>query len=239
MTAEELSWSQQFLHRLAQSQAYGLEIRQLLQNPTSALPKSSPLRNLSPFIDDTVVRMRGRLEKSTIISDATKNPIILPKNHYITSLVVDCYHRKFKHINHETVINEIFQKYHISRLRPLLRTIHSNCPMCKIQRANPRPPEMGSLPEARMKAYERPFSYVGIDFVGPFLMTVGRCCEKRYGVIFTCLTCQPVHVEVAYSLSLNSCVMAVRNFIARRGVPIHVYSDINPTNSLVRKGQMH
>ena len=34
---------------------------------------------------------------------------------------------------------------------------------------------------------------------------------------------------MVYSLDMNSCAMAIRNFIARRGVPLEIFSD-NGTN---------
>ncbi|XP_055918427.1 uncharacterized protein LOC129950519 [Eupeodes corollae] len=230
LTKSELLWGQLILYHLAQSQTFSLEYRLLSDNPHFILPKSSSLRSMSPFIDeDKTIRMRGRLEKMTLVSNTSKNPIIMPKAHYITALIVDWYHRKFKHANHETVINEIFQTYHIPGLRTLFRTIRSQCQTCKVQRARPSPPEMGSLPTARLSPYTRPFSYVGVDFFGPFLVTVGRRTEKRYGVVFTCLTCRAIHVEVGHSLTMNSCVIVIRNFIARRGYPIQFFSD-NGTN---------
>nr|XP_049463411.1 uncharacterized protein LOC120956042 [Anopheles coluzzii] len=53
----------------------------------------------------------------------------------------------------------------------------------------------------------------------------GRRVEKRWGVIFTCLTVRAVHLEVAHTLSTGSCIAAVRRFIARRGVPREIISD--------------
>lgn len=230
LTSEQLHWSQQYLVRLVQSHAYSNEIILLQRSPSCVLPKLSRLRKLSPFLDENMIlRLRGRLENATIITDETKNPIILPRNHHITHLLVDWYHRKYKHVHHETVINEIFQKYHIPGLRTLLRTVRKNCMMCRIRNSQPNPPEMGPLPVARVSAFCKPFSHVGLDFFGPFIVTVGRRSEKRYGAIFTCLTIRAVHIEMVYRLDMNSCVMAIRNFIARRGVPLHMYSD-NGTN---------
>lgn len=88
---------------------------------------------------------------------------------------------------------------------------------------------MAPLPPARLAAFERPFTYVGIDYFGPLFVAVGRRREKRWGVIFTCLTIRAVHVEVAHSLDTSSCIMAISNFIARRGSPREIYTD-NGTN---------
>lgn len=52
---------------------------------------------------------------------------------------------------------------------------------------------------------------------------------KKYGVIFTCLTCRAVHLEVAYSLDTDSCINAIQRFICRRGQVKELWSD-NGTN---------
>ena len=89
--------------------------------------------------------------------------------------------------------------------------------------------EMSMRPSARLAAYSRPFSYVGIDYFGPILVTVARHKEKRWGVIFTCLTIRAVHLEVSRDLSTDSFILQLQNFIARRGNPISIHCD-NGTN---------
>ncbi|XP_062713506.1 uncharacterized protein LOC134290388 [Aedes albopictus] len=71
----------------------------------------------------------------------------------------------------------------------------------------------------------RPFSYIGIDYFGPMNVVVGRRTEKRWGVLITCLTVRAIHLEVAHSLTTDSCILAIRNFIARRGAPLEIISD--------------
>ncbi|XP_073821661.1 uncharacterized protein [Musca autumnalis] len=58
---------------------------------------------------------------------------------------------------------------------------------------------------------------------------VGRHKEKRWGVLFTCLTVRAIHIEVAHSLDTSSCIMCIQNFISRRGSPKEIYTD-NGTN---------
>lgn len=84
---------------------------------------------------------------------------------------------------------------------------------------------MAPLPEAGLKPYERPFSYVGLDYFGPISVRVNRSTVKRWIALFTCLTTRAVHLEVAHSLSTESCKQAIRRFIGRRGAPVEIRSD--------------
>lgn len=84
---------------------------------------------------------------------------------------------------------------------------------------------MADLPDARLAAYSRPFTHVGIDFFGPMEVVIGRRIEKRWGMLATCMTTRAVHIEVAHSLNTDSCLMAIRNMIARRGIPRYIYCD--------------
>ena len=88
---------------------------------------------------------------------------------------------------------------------------------------------MASLPEGRLAYRERPFSHCGIDYFGPITVKIGRRHEKRWAVLFTCLTTRAVHLELAHSLTASSAIMAIQRLSARRGVPMVMYSD-NGTN---------
>lgn len=68
-----------------------------------------------------------------------------------------------------------------------------------------------------------------MDYFGPFTVKRGRAFVKQYGVIFTCLSIRAVHIEIAFSLDVNSCIDAVRRFISRRG-PVKVLWWDNSTN---------
>ncbi|GBP12683.1 hypothetical protein EVAR_10327_1 [Eumeta japonica] len=84
---------------------------------------------------------------------------------------------------------------------------------------------MADLPEERLAFRQRPFTHTGVDYFGPMEVTVGRRREKRWAALFICLTTRAVHMEVASSLSVDSMIMALRRFIARRGQPDTLYSD--------------
>ncbi|XP_017481456.1 PREDICTED: uncharacterized protein LOC108370607 [Rhagoletis zephyria] len=84
---------------------------------------------------------------------------------------------------------------------------------------------MGQLPPDRLTPYVRPFSYTGIDYCGPFFVSIGRRREKRWIAVFTCLTTRAIHLEVSVDLSTDAFLLCLRNFVNRRGVPVRIRSD--------------
>jgi hypothetical protein len=88
---------------------------------------------------------------------------------------------------------------------------------------------MADLPHDRVNPSAPPFTCVGVDYFGPFLVCEKRSMVKRYGVIFTCLTVRAIHLEIAATLDTDSFIMALRRFISRRGQVKEIRSD-NCTN---------
>ncbi|XP_055539757.1 uncharacterized protein LOC129726738 [Wyeomyia smithii] len=225
LTSQELNEASNLLIRFAQSESFSEEFASLSTVPPT-LSKSSALYKLNPFLDDhNMIRMQGRIGACEYATMDARNPVILPKNNYISNLIVKDYHERYHHCNHETVVNELRQTFWIPKLRVLFRKVRSDCQTCKNLRATPNPPLMGELPKDRLAAFTRPFSFTGVDYFGSLTVTVGRRTEKRWGVLLTCLTTRAIHLEVAHTLNASSCVMAVRNFMARRGVPLKIISD--------------
>ncbi|XP_062698793.1 uncharacterized protein LOC109420058 [Aedes albopictus] len=229
---DELKQAEKYIFRKVQSESFAEEVH-ILQNADPEpwrskrkLLKHSSLYRLSPYIDDDgVLRMKGRIGACEYASEEMKHPILLPKRHHVTDLIVLDVHQRHYHQNHQTVLNEVRQKYYIPSLRSVYRNVRSRCQLCKVRNATPQQPMMGDLPPMRLKPFVRPFSFVGIDYFGPFQVMMGRRVEKRWGVLITCMTVRAVHIEVAHSLSTESCILAIRNFVARRGMPLEIISD--------------
>ena len=111
----------------------------------------------------------------------------------------------------------------------MVRKLLANCFSCRRRQAPVCSQKMADLPKERVTPGQPPFSHVGIDYFGPFMVKQGRSQVKRYGCIFTCLTIRAVHIEIAHSLDTDSFINALRRFIARRGKPVLVRTD-NGTN---------
>ncbi|XP_058810967.1 uncharacterized protein LOC131675845 [Topomyia yanbarensis] len=232
LSQEELQKAEACLWRWVQMEAYSEELaaieRNQQQNPGGIVKPgyASKLDGVSAFVDQNgILRMEGRIGVATCAPYSAKFPAFLPKKHPVTELLVDFYHRRYGHGSGETVVNEIKQHFKIARLRPVVRKIAKQCTWCAVYKATPAVPRMAPLPESRVTPYVRPFTFTGVDYCGPFIIRIGRSNVKRWVMLLTCLTVRAVHLEIACSLSTESCKMALRRFIARRGSPQQIYSD--------------
>lgn len=225
---EHIEKAEQLLVKLIQQESFSAEINKLKKN--EPIERNSRLRKLCMKIDSNgILRIEGRLEAAPNISYTYKQPAVIDANHYITRLIIHHIHREFNHGNHETVMNEIRQRYYVLALRRTVRKLVHTCPWCLVYRKTPQMAPQGNLPKERLAHNQPAFTCSGVDYFGPMTVTIGRRHEKRWGALFTCLTTRAVHLELAASLTTSSMIMALRRFIARRGKPTVLYSD-NGTN---------
>ena len=175
-----------------------------------------------------MLRVGGRLERSLLSHDA-KHPILLPKSAHVSNLILEDAHRRVGHQGKNAVLTAVREKYWIVGANSVIKSILSKCVICKRYQGKVLEQKMADLPTDRTRPDAAPFATTGVDYFGPFEVKRGRGVVKRYGVIFTCLTSRAVHLEMAHSLDTDSCINAIRRFVARRG-PVHKMRSDNGTN---------
>src|SRR5277367_3568422 len=228
LTVAEIRDAENLWIRQVQLESFGAEIKSLKVKGT--VPKDSKLYKLTPELaSDEIIRLRGRTNNSESLKESTKKPAILDPDHPFTALIIKHYHVICGHQGHETVMNEVRQRYWVLKLRTTVKKLWKLCNFCKIRNAKPQVPQMGSLPEQRVTVQSRPFAVTGLDFFGPLYVTVKRSIEKRYGALFVCMATRAIHIELASSLRTDSAIMAMRRMMSRRGFCEEIISD-NGTN---------
>ncbi|XP_028414792.1 uncharacterized protein LOC114537879 [Dendronephthya gigantea] len=196
--------------------------------------KDKRLLKFCPIVDkEGILRVDGRLRLAEDLPYDTRHPIILPKDHPISRLVILAAHEKIGHgTGTEYLLTELRSRFWIIKGRLTVRTLIGKCPGCRRRfLTKPCGQKMAPLPTSRITLPLRAFERIGTDFAGPFLTKQGRGKPrmKRYLCLFTCLTTRAVHLEMAYSLDTDSFINAFVRLCARRGTPSYVISD-NGTN---------
>ncbi|XP_025270370.1 uncharacterized protein LOC112639710 [Camponotus floridanus] len=192
------------------------------------LPKKSPLAKLGPFLDSKgILRVGGRLSNAAMTREA-KHPTLLPSASHLTQLLIKATHLRTLHGGVQLTLAALRQEYWVLRGRALVKSfIHRCLPCVRWRAATPQPP-MGNLPAPRVIP-SRPFLHTGVDYAGPVWLRTskgrGHRAYKSFLVIFVCLSCRAVHLDVASDYTSDAFLGALRRFISRRGLCKVLYSD--------------
>lgn len=230
LSANELQSASVKIIQLVQKSEFAAEYDALVKSRD--LPAKSKLLNLNPFIDkDGLIRVGGRLHHSSYPYQK-KHPIILPKSHHITDLLIKREHLQGLHGGVQSTLYAMRQNYWPLDGKNQVRKIIRKCVRCARFKPLPCNYTMGSLPSVRTVA-NRPFTNVGVDYCGPFFIKEKRFRNRNkikvYVAIFVCLSTKATHLEVVSDLTTEGFIAALKRFISRRGKCASIYSD-NATN---------
>lgn len=226
LTVDELEKAELEILKFCQRRRFPEEFSRL-QNG-QGVKGCSQIYKLCPMIQDGVLRVGGRLSRSSMPAEA-KHPAILPNDLHVSDIVLRHIHREVGHGGRNHILSKLREKYWVIGASTAIRRMLSKCVICRRLNAQPLSQQMADLPAERVTPDDPPFTHVGVDYFGPFEVKSRRSFVKRYGVIFTCLAIRAVHIEVADSLDTDSFINALRRFMARRGQVLELRSD-NVTN---------
>lgn len=214
----------------AQKSEFAKELKILKSK--KAIPTHNRIHKLSPFLDQNdIIRVTTRLaltqENVQEYGYDRICPILLPKQHPLTSLIILKYHENNKHSLKSTVIANITQKFYIPHIKwTVNQTIKTKCLNCRIKDIKPQVPLMGELPAVRLAHHQPAFTNSIVDLAGPLTVNIYRnITDKRYIFVYSCLTTRAVHLELIERMDADSTLIALTNTINLRGAPKIIISD--------------
>ena len=176
--------------------------------------------------ENEIVRCKGRIANADLPYE-TRFPALLPRDHYISTLLVRQAHERVHHSKVAATLAQLRMRFWIVRGRQLVKKITSRCTVCRRYEGRGfKVPPQPDLPEFRLS--QKPaFTYVGVDYAGPLYIKEPNCSttKKVYILLFTCCSTRAVHLELATDLSADVFIRCLRRFTARRGLPEIIVSD--------------
>ncbi|CAI6362844.1 unnamed protein product [Macrosiphum euphorbiae] len=198
ISVPEMKQALQYWLRSAQELEFSAELNDLRQN--TVLKSTSTLKSLNPFLDSAgLLRVGGRLSQSDLPYDH-KHPIILPKTHHLTLLIVRREHILNLHSGLNVTMAVLRGRYWIIHGRSTIKRIIHQCVRCYRFRPLKSEQMMADLPPSRITV-SKPFRQCGVDYAGPFTTRLPRghtrVYTKSYLALFVCLVTKAVHLEVS------------------------------------------
>ncbi|XP_032219971.2 uncharacterized protein LOC116603094 [Nematostella vectensis] len=152
-------------------------------------------------------------------------PIILPRDHRLTELVIlDC-HSKLHHSGVSGTLAQLRTRFWVPKGRQVVKKIVHRCVTCKKLegRAYATPP-VADLPGFRVTQAE-PFSKVGVDFAGRLYYKSSKgMMQNAYVTLFSCCVTRALHLDLVVDLEASTFRRCLRRFAARRGAPTLIVS---------------
>lgn len=216
--------------RNVQRETFPVEYKQL--NDGDQISNSSNILSLTPFLDERgLIRVGGRLRRSDASYEA-RHPILLPRKHKLTELIIRYEHIHNLHAGLQGTISAIRARFWPLSMRSTVRRIIRNCVTCFKCKPSMSQAIMGDLPRNRVIA-SRPFSHTGVDYAGPIFLKDSKRRNakivKAYVALFVCFATKAVHIEIVSDLTSQAFLGAFKRFMSRRGKPIAMYSDNGTT----------
>ncbi|KAL4009046.1 hypothetical protein ACER0C_002898 [Sarotherodon galilaeus] len=226
---QELTQAKVVIIRAVQQEAY----KGTLENVKEGKKDSGifdALKKLNPVVDkDSLLRVGGRLSAADL-TENEKHPLIIPSTSHIAMLIVTHYHEQVAHQGRHITEGAIRGAgcWIIGGKRLVSSVIHK-CVTCRKLRGKMQIQKMADLPADRVTP-EPPFTTVGLDVFGPWTIvtrrTRGGCSQnKRWAVLFTCMSTRAVHIELIETMSADSFINALRRLFSIRGPAKFLRSD--------------
>ncbi|XP_067023833.1 uncharacterized protein [Acropora muricata] len=173
-----------------------------------------------------VLRVGGRLDRAELPYDAA-HPMILPKKHHITQLIVADVHNRYRHAGVNHVLAQVRNRYWVIVSRQEVKNWGKECKSCERRRTQPAVQMMAPLLKSRLGTTTRAFAKCCVDYAEPF--TTRRVSAKNSLCLFTCSATRAVYLAKACSLRTTDFLNAFSRMVATRARPQEVTSD-NWTN---------
>ena len=138
------------------------------------------LLSFRPIIKNNLIRIGGRLSKSHV-PYKSKHQILLNKDHPLSRISFQHYHKKVHHEGREQNLTESREKVWIVKGRGLLKKVIKDGLHCKRLHTKPIPPLVGDLTNGRMEIGQPPFYNTGIACFGPILTKQSRRTRSAMG----------------------------------------------------------
>ena len=190
-----------------------------------SLEVKTTIKQLNLYLDNDVIRAKGRIINSAIPLDATTH-FFLPNRSLLVDLLINHIHTSHNHIGLSQTLSLYRQRCWTPNIRSHIKSLLLRCVVCqRIESSTIKMPPPPPLPAERVK-WVPPFTNVGVDHTGSFAIKDEKGNKtKAYICIFVCATARVVHLEVVENLSTTSLIMCLRRLTTSKGVPSIILSD--------------
>ena len=127
----ELRCAENYVIRAVQAECFSKEIEFIARKSKVGSRPPTYVSQFNLFLDDDdILRCRTRINNASI-SDASKRPILMPRDHHYSKLIIRESHESVFHYGLRETLNHVRTQYWILRGREAVKKVIRPCVICK------------------------------------------------------------------------------------------------------------
>ncbi|KAJ8404511.1 hypothetical protein AAFF_G00337780 [Aldrovandia affinis] len=128
LTLDDLVAAESEIIKFSQRQQFNEELQALQKG--KQVSRNSQLFRLDPILQDSILRVGGRLNKSAM-PETAKRPAIISKHSRVATLILSDIHQRTGHAGCSYVLAQLRRKYWIPQANSAIRKLLNKCVVCR------------------------------------------------------------------------------------------------------------
>ena len=153
-------------------------------------------------------------------------PILLPKDNWLTNLIIMNMHEMYLHSGSYALLNELRKRFYVPCYFSNVKKVLKTCVSCR--RFNERSIKINqsSYREVRVHPCEVPFANCYLDYMGPFYVKHKTIKSKIWILVITCMWSRAVNMKICVDMSTKEFIRAIQLHTFEFGLPQFCVSDL-------------
>ncbi|KAJ8413974.1 hypothetical protein AAFF_G00065720 [Aldrovandia affinis] len=165
LTLDDLVAAESEIIKFSQRQQFNEELQALQKG--KQVSRNSQLFRLDPILQDSILRVGGRLNKSAM-PETAKRPAIISKHSRVATLILSDIHQRTGHAGRSYVLAQLRRKYWIPQANSAIRKLLNKCVVCRRITGKVGEQKMANLPEDRLLPDKPHLPTPALTSSGPF-----------------------------------------------------------------------
>ena len=199
--------------RTEQERVYPDEYEYLRSKKKTNIDLPELVSRLNLYLDNNeILRVRGKLPAGY------HTPALLPKNSLLTNSIIRDIHESLNHCGLYPVLKELRKNFWIESYFSTVKKVLKNCIVCRRINEPPINLNQNCYRDFRINPENKPFSYVFLDYAGPFFVTLSGEKVKVWLLLITCLYTRALNIKLCRNATVDEFMRALQLHIFENGI---------------------
>ena len=164
--------------------------------------------------------------KSKFLKNENSNPVFLPKDSWLTELIIRETREQMSHAGIYSCIRRLRKKFFIEKMFSSVKRILKTCIICRKINKKPVKLSQNAYRDFRVNPPKIPFSSVMLDYIGPFSVTTCGKKTKVYLLAITDLFSRACNLKICRDATIKEFLRALQLHCFEYGLFKNCVSDL-------------